>query len=235
MVTLLLTFFVMLLSLANVQDPELFNAGRDSFNRSVNCLGLGLLYGRIPRPNFGHVKIRYFISTPEEPLRTRTIDANQEQLRRIFNKLSRSVKTMPSQITGQRNDFSVTNIRFSPGDATLDEGAKDFLRQFLDDLLQGPDSRPGILYVLALAAGEAAAREQWILSAKRAQAVSEFLRQVMASSSQFKEPAGAAASRQDWSIYSWGAGPGGDWVTQDSLVSGQSQVLIAVLRGENRY
>jgi len=35
MVTLLLTFFVMLLSLAEVQDPELFNKGRDSFWNSV--------------------------------------------------------------------------------------------------------------------------------------------------------------------------------------------------------
>ena len=46
MVTLLLTFFVMLLSLSNVQDPELFNKGRDSFLESLRCIGLGILFGR---------------------------------------------------------------------------------------------------------------------------------------------------------------------------------------------
>ena len=46
MVTLLLTFFVMLLSLASVQDTELFDRGRGSFVLSIRILGLGLLYGR---------------------------------------------------------------------------------------------------------------------------------------------------------------------------------------------
>ncbi len=46
MVTLLLTFFVMLLSLASVQDPELFNRGRGAFAQTIKDLGLGILYGK---------------------------------------------------------------------------------------------------------------------------------------------------------------------------------------------
>ena len=48
MVTLLLTFFVLLLTLAQVQDPELFNQGRDSFLESVRYFGLGALLGAEP-------------------------------------------------------------------------------------------------------------------------------------------------------------------------------------------
>ena len=40
MVTLLLTFFVMLLTLADVQDPELFDKGRDSAYQPQPLLSL---------------------------------------------------------------------------------------------------------------------------------------------------------------------------------------------------
>jgi hypothetical protein len=61
MVTLLLTFFVMLLTLANMQDPSLFNVGRNSFLESLNKFGMGSLFGGYHNPLFGHVKIKYFI------------------------------------------------------------------------------------------------------------------------------------------------------------------------------
>ena len=57
MVTLLLTFFVMLLSLAKEQDPELYNIGRDSFVKSISKCGLGMFYGRKTSTNFGEEKI----------------------------------------------------------------------------------------------------------------------------------------------------------------------------------
>ncbi|MHC4344865.1 MAG: flagellar motor protein MotB, partial [Planctomycetota bacterium] len=55
MVTLLLTFFVMLLTLASMQDPELYNIGRDSFLQSMNQFGIGSLFGGFQNPFFGHV------------------------------------------------------------------------------------------------------------------------------------------------------------------------------------
>ena len=66
MVTLLLTFFVMLLSLATVQDDEIFYKGRDSFSFAIRSLGLGMLLGSKPRPDFGSVKIKHFISSPDK-------------------------------------------------------------------------------------------------------------------------------------------------------------------------
>ena len=127
MVTLLLTFFVMLLSLASMQDPELFNVSRNAFIERVQFSGLGLLPGKKMKPDFGERKIKYFINNPDETFDVRTIDAKDEDIRRIFTKISRSMTTMPSQIVAQRTNFSITNISFSPGDAIINEPAKRFL------------------------------------------------------------------------------------------------------------
>ena len=217
MVTLLLTFFVMLLTLASAQDAELFDRGRGSFVQSIRNLGLGILSGRKPKPDFGNTKEKYFIIKPDSQFEGRTIDAKEEGIRRIFQEVSRSVKTMPSQIVGKTTNFSVTNIRFPPGDATLNESAKRFLTRFSLGLQQDADSKAIRLYVLGLAGEEASEKEQWILSARRAQAVGDFLQ-------------GILPPEANWPIYSWGAGPGGDWVSRNSPISRQSQILIAVLR-----
>jgi outer membrane protein OmpA-like peptidoglycan-associated protein len=219
MVTLLLTFFVMLLSMANYQDPELFHKGRDSFLEAIRGLGLGMLYGRRDRPEFGKVKVKYFISNPDELFEGRTIDAKEEEIRRIFKEVSRSTTTMPSQIVAQTTNFSVTNIRFPPGDATLDESAKRYLTDFCLDLQQDTNQAGIKLYVLGLARDVKSEKEQWILSAERAGAIAAFVRSILPS-----EP--------KWPVYSWGAGPGGDWVDKKSPISKESQILIAVLRGE---
>jgi len=217
MVTLLLTFFVMLLSLAEVQDPEIFDKGRESFWQSIRQQGLGVLYGGVEKPDFGNVKVKYFISNPDKFFKGRTIDAKQEEIRRIFQQVSQSMKTMPSGIVAQKTKFSATDIRFLPGDATLSESAKRFLTQFILDLQRTPDPKALKLYVLGLATDEATEQKQWMLSAERAQVVAQFLQNTLPSGS-------------NWPVYSWGAGPGGGWVGQDSPISEQSQILIAVSR-----
>ena len=73
MVTLLLTFFVMLLTLADVQDPELFNKGRDAFIESLRYVGLGALFGRQEMPQLGNVKDKHSIAEPDESPDRRTM------------------------------------------------------------------------------------------------------------------------------------------------------------------
>jgi len=218
MVTLLLTFFVMLLSLSKTQDPELFNIGRDSFVRSLKTFGLGMLLGRKEMPTFGEVKIKYPISPPDKIFDTRVISAREERTERIFQKLNKSMKAMPSQIVAAKTVYTVTDIRFSPGDDTLSETAKESLTKFCLDLSLEDELEAGKqLYVLGLASDAATEKEQWLLSARRAGSVAGFLQRVLGSSN----------NRQ---VYYWGAGPGGDWVGQDSPISEESQVLIAVLK-----
>ena len=217
MVTLLLTFFVMLLSLAQVQDPELFNVSQDAFVEYVRNFGIGMLIGRKVTPDFGEVKIKYYISNPDKLSEARSIDAKEEDIRQIFQKVRQSMTTMPSQIVAKTANFSVTNISFSQGGATLNEPAKKFLTQFVLDLQQDQGSKSVKLYVLGLAGDETTEKKQWILSARRAQAVADFLNDILPSEP--KRP-----------VYSWGAGTGGDWAAQDSSISRRSQILIAVLR-----
>jgi len=228
MVTLLLTFFVMLLSLSSVQDEELFHKGRESFSFAIRSFGFGMLMGRKPSPDFGHVKIKYFISKPDRLFNSRSINAKEEEIRRVFNELRQSMKTMPSEIVAKKTVFSVTNIRFAPGDASLNESAKQFLSSFCAHLREDSGSRPVKLYVLGLAGQEATEKEQWTLSAKRAEAAADYLRSILYSA------LGSRTQRwPKWTVYSWGAGPGGDWVGQGSPVSKQSQILLAVLRTDD--
>jgi len=215
MVTLLLTFFVMLLTLAHVQDPELYNIGRDSFLQAMNQFGVGSLFGGMQRPFFGHVKIKYYIDRPDAMYEDRTIDANDEEVRRIFKKIDESVTSMPSQIVGGKNIFSVTNIRFAPGEAVLNESAKAFLSEFCRNVQQDTGSRGVKLYVLGLAGDERSEKRQWVVSARRAQAAAGYMQDTL---------------EGKWPVYSWGAGPGGCWVERESPVYAQSQILIAVLR-----
>jgi flagellar motor protein MotB len=217
MVTLLLTFFVMLLTMAEVQDPALFNKGRDSFIKSIRYIGLGVLFGRKEMPDLNMVKLKYYTPDPDETFARRNIDANREKTRRIFKKLTQSMTAIPSQIVAGNTNFALTNVRFPPGQAALNEQARQFLTEFCLDLQQGLGSEAVKLYVLGLDNDEATQKQQWILSARRAQTTAEFLKHTLPSAS-------------NWPVYSWGAGPGGNWVGQNSPISKKSHILIAVLR-----
>lgn len=230
MTTLLLTFFVMLLSLATVQDEELFHKGRDSFSYAIRSLGLGMFTGRKPKPDLGHYKVKHSINEPDRSYKGRNINIKEEKIRLLFNELSQSMKVMPLEITAKKNDFTVANIRFSQGEARLDELAKKFLGGFCTQLQQNYGSRPVKIYVLGLAVDQTGAKEQWILSAKRAKAVADYLRGILSSGTGFQPQRSTFDNWSKWSVYWWGAGPGGDWVRQDSPISEQSQILIAVLR-----
>jgi len=219
MVTLLLTFFVMLLSLARMRDPELVGIGRASFLYSVRSLGIGLLVGKKITPIFEHDKIKYFIDEPDEQFDGRTIDATEEEIRRIFKEVARTVKTVRSQIVAEKTDFAVTDIRFAPGASALDQEAEAWLKKFWRDVWHNSNAHDIVLYVLGLAPDEPTEKQQWIVSAQRARAVAEFLRRLQ--TEDYKRP-----------VYCWGAGPGGDWVGRDGVVSARSQIMIAVLRAD---
>jgi len=230
MVTLLLTFFVMLLTLADVQDPELFDKGRDSFLESIRYVGLGPLFGRQQMPNLGSLKTKYYIPNPDETFNNRSIDAKAEQLHRLLEELKQSMTTITSRITAERADFSVVNVHFLPARADLDNSATKFLTEFCRDLQLSTDQKPGMLYVLGLAPDEITEKEQWLLSARRAEAVAQFLRNNLDSIANLPGNQDRSESRPKWSIHSWGAGPGGVWAGPDSLMSKRSQILIAVLK-----
>ena len=232
MVTLLLTFFVLLLTLADVQDPEYFDKGRDSFINSLRFVGLGMLFGRSRVPYFGDPKLKYSPDHPDEPAESRTIDARAEEFRRIRKMLNERTTMMPSPVVAGRTDFSIANVHFSPGRDDLNEPARKFLTGFCRDLQQDVSQKAVIVYVLGLASEEGTEKEQWLLSARRAKRVEDFLREAFSSSSDsdFQRQRSMFEGQSKYSIYSWGAGSGDGWADRDSPFSKNSQILIAVLR-----
>jgi outer membrane protein OmpA-like peptidoglycan-associated protein len=230
MVTLLLTFFVMLLSLADVQDPELFNKGRDAFLESLVYIGLGPLFGKEQKPHLGASKTKYFVPEPDKSADRRTIDARAEELRRILERLKPFTTIVPSKIMGKGTHYSVTNVRFRSGRADLNDSAAKFLTAFCRDLQQDTDVKPVDLYVLGLASDGQNDRDKWLLSAKRAQAAADFMKHTLSTPSGPDGPHSFFRHPSKWTVYSLGVGPGGDWAGPDSPISQQSQILIGVLR-----
>ncbi len=229
MVTLLLTFFVLLLTLAQVQDPELFQKGRDSFFESIRYCGLGNLLGPKPEIDLGAPKTKHPTSLPETS-EDRTIDEYREKLRRVFEHLTQTMTTLPSQLVGHRLDFSITGIRFARGQADLNGPAQQWLTKFCIDLQQNLTAHACTLYVLGLAGDEASERRQWMLSARRAQATAEYLQDQLVRGSRGVPGITTGGNADSWKVFWWGAGPGGNWAGQDRPDPGQSQILIAVLR-----
>lgn len=228
MVTLLLTFFVMLLSLANVQDPELFDKGRDSFWQSISQKGLGILFGSRGVPYLGYSKTKYQSANSDEDYEGRSIDARDEQVRRTLRQVCEHMTVVPSQIAGRRTDFSVTEIHFGPGRWSLDASG----RRFLVDFCRGIRRKDaGKIYVLGLCRDKLDEKERWLVSARRAKAVADYIEDVFNSRADGEGQYDGIVGMSGWPVYWWGAGDGGDWVVRKSPVYSELEILIAVIRG----
>jgi len=228
MISLLMAFFVMLLTMATTQSGKIayegegiFEATIAGFKKSIDGFGLPGLFGGDPKKHgsptdsmsFDAHKTYYPVK--EQETSGRTIDAAEERLRRVFKKLGRHVKTCKSQLIWGQPDFVVTPITFETKQFTLDLPATDFLKKFTNDLQESSNEKLK-LYIVGLASKETDNKLQWSLSAKRADAVAEFIRENM-------------GQERQWSIYSWGAACGGDWVIKDSVTDEQF-IFIGVVR-----
>lgn len=220
MTTLLMTFFVMLLSLATVQDPSLMNKGRDSFVKSLDRFGLGVFMGSNVTPGLDTNKEKHKV--PEnEPNATRTIDADTELRRRAFKRLDRDMITMPAQVAARRADFShIPGLSFSPGSARLTDASREVLLQFIANLRSGLAGRKGMVYVLGLARQSGSRRQCWTLAAQRAQVVADVINQEL----------NAGQPNPSTRVYAWGAGPGYQWAGSKGPIASDAQILIAVLQ-----
>jgi flagellar motor protein MotB len=233
MISLLMAFFVMLLTMAHEKSGKIayegegiFEATIAGFKKSSSGFGMPVVFGGDTKKhgsgkdslNYDSHKTYYAVKENENSVRT--IDAAEERVRRVFDKLGSHAKTAKSQMSWGKPDFVVTPINFSQGQYDLSPPAKDFLVKFTTDLQESGNERVK-LYVIGLALDESIERQQWMLSSKRADAVADFIRGRMPASSQ-------------WSGYSWGAGTGGDWVVKDSIPAGQSPVFIGVVKDSSQ-
>lgn len=228
MISLLMAFFVMLLTMSTAKSGKLGNEGEGAFEktlygfrRSIAGFGMPGLFGASGEGLvFDSAKVYYPISDGNDKDVQRTIDAREEKLRRTFQRLQGHGKTYEAQVRGQNPNFVVLPITFTKGQALLNESAMQFLKTFTKNL-KGVASVEGLqLYVVGLASDEPNEKEQWLLSARRAQAVAEFLQNDLSSEANCR-------------IFSWGAATGGDWVKRDGPIAQQSQIAVAVLRPGN--
>lgn len=221
MITLLLAFFVLLQAFSTFRDPEMFFMGQGSFRRAIAGLGVpDLLFGKRARPNYEHRKNLH----PTEPdkeqrYRSRVLDAQDEQIRKIFSDLKRSLETKASDLVEEPIHIMPTPIRFAPGQAVLDAPARKYLGELAIRLGQSLRSEAVKVYVVALAADVEDRQQQWVLSAHRAQAAAKLL-----------ESAPSARVRDaGWQIDAWGAGPGDRVRRKFGLIPEHSYVLVAVV------
>jgi outer membrane protein OmpA-like peptidoglycan-associated protein len=226
MTTNLLTFFVLLLSMGHVRDDTLFDDGQRMSLLFLESVREG--FGFRPSTNFEHAKVKYSVDQPDRE-KGITKDAREEQTRRLFENLRRSMQTMPSQLKGDRVEFSVANIEFAPDQAVLDEAGKQWLSRFCLNVRQNLDPAATMLYVVGVADREASETQSRLLAARRSRAVAAFVRQALSAS-----PAGRGTQTPGggppWRVFWWGAGPGASWGGQDAPSPGQSQILIAAMK-----
>ena len=222
MITLLLAFFVLLQAFANMQDPDLFHIGRDSFKRAIAGLGIpNILLGKEDRPKFEFRKQKYPTKEAKNKIpRNRALDAEDEEIRRAFESLRRSMDTRSSDVEAELLDKQIPPITFAPGRAELDSAARNYLSGLAINLQQNLPHKGVRVYVIGLAGEERAGKPQWVVSARRAWAVREFLERSCA----------AVGKQRGWTFASWGAGPGGKWGESLGQIGDQSHVVIVVTR-----
>jgi chemotaxis protein MotB len=218
MITLLLTFFVLLLSMADKQvEHHKFMAGLAAFDRALADFGMaGVLVSSQNKADMDYRKPHYRVEEGNDEKEDRSIDAHTEMLRRILLDIEQMMNISPSHIVGMEKNFLQSGVVFAPGSSELDRSSKQKLAALAESIKINYSQHPPIVYVLGVAADEKTERGQWTCSVNRAQSVLDFLREQL--------PEDAVQS-----IFGWGAGNGGEWVDYSGKVSRKTHILIAVL------
>ncbi|MCK5566039.1 MAG: OmpA family protein [Planctomycetes bacterium] len=216
MITLLLTFFVLLLSMSDSQDKSIYRDGRSAFMRSIAGFGMpGIIFAQNDGSQFEHPKVKYKVSKGKDKSEDRSLDAEMEMKRRVLLELEDLMDISPSQIKATSKEFVATNISFKKGKWQLDDSAKQFIKKYSQQVQESFYSEPLSFYVIGLATSEKSSNQQWIVSARRAQTVADQLRNTFAD--------------KNWPVYSWGAGSGGQWTSDIGQMNKDSQIMIVML------
>ena len=219
MITLLLSFFVMLQTMAHTQDAKLLGISQESFRRAIAGMGIpDFLFGKSGQLDMEYRKIRH--SMEEKPTREinpgRILDADDESIRQLFDKIKKEMETQSSNQTPRLLNVIQTPIAIAPGGSELSAADKEVLDGVVRNLLQN-GAGAGQLEVLGWAGDEPTERQQWVVSAERAGEVERYLRAALGKARQGR-----------WELSSWGLGPSNPKLQALGFVSGKSAILIAV-------
>ncbi len=222
MITLLLSFFIMLQAMGSTRDQEAFLKGQGGFRRAVSGLGIpDWVYGRKETVDLGNPKRKHPMEDdPDNLEKRRVIDAEDERIRKMFADMRRLMKTRTDQYQGAPVRLMATPIAFAAGDAeTLPDEADRFLRQFAAGLEQQGTPAPPAITVIGLAPDQTDVRAQYLVSAGRAHAVAAAL----------KGRLPEKLLERGATVTSWGAGPGKRWWGPGGAVPQGTQIVLAVM------
>lgn len=178
MITLLLAFFVLLQAFAQEQKPELFRQGQGAFKRAIAGMGIpDILFGKEQKIEGPSRKRRYPVEEDEEEEQNlqRIIDPDDDLIRQVFSELKQSVETTTNQGEPRPSNVITVAAGFAPSSASLTLQTRRELGILAANFAQNFNRDQTRIYIMVSAAGESSQRRQWILSARRAKAVSEFL------------------------------------------------------------
>ncbi len=222
MVTLLLAFFVLLQVFAMTQDPDLLAQGRGGFRRSIRQFGLPRwLFGRKEFQIEDYKKKIYPTEEDDETRRQRIIDAEDRKIRQVFQDLKRKIDTETNEdLTSPENVINMP-IRFGRSQASLDAAGRKALSDLAVSIKQSSPEGQVKIYVVGLAPDEPSGEGRWVLSARRARAVQEFLGQGLS----------GETTTRGWNLVSWGAGAGQLYDSRSRGTNGRTFIRIAIHRG----
>jgi hypothetical protein len=175
MITNFLAFFILLQSFSHAQQSEFLQTGETGGRTNVANFGgaPGWLAGKNVQPDFGFWHRKHPMEgdpgnlTPE-----RVIDAEDEEIRKIFDDLRRSIQTDTAKRERPRTQLFPTPIQFATASAALDATAMDYLATFASELTQADGIQHSFIYVIATAEADPSTI---ITSSLRAQAVRDCL------------------------------------------------------------
>jgi flagellar motor protein MotB len=230
MISLLMAFFVMLLTLATAKSGNLCNEGigifehsMNGFRRTIAGFGVPELFGSGNEAlEFDTDRAHFALdSKDEQQPGQRTVDGAEEKTRRLFQVLDRQAHTFKSQVRGKSPEFTAAPIQFGQNDSRINEQAANYLSQFTIALGQAQNPENLSIYIVGFDPNATTIKDQWVNSARRAQATAAFIQNKLGPGSKIK-------------IFSWGGGAGGEWSAGSGTVSRGAEILIAVLNGENK-
>ena len=167
MMTLMLTFFILLVAFAEEQRAELVAAGTGSFIRALNSFGLpGLLPGGRHPIELDHVKPNFLIHPRHIEPDPAQRPLSRDLPRQPEDRLTRS--RIQYHLRNKRAVALATSVTFRPGSAALDEAS----RAQLGDIAALAQQNLSFLGIEAHTTGP---DNGWALSAGRAAAVARYL------------------------------------------------------------
>lgn len=177
MITLLLSFFVMLQTMAKTRDSTLFGVSQDSFRRAIAGYGVpDILFGKQTGPQFDYKKLKYPTEQTDDPgMPHRVIDADDDQIRHLFDQITRQIETQTSEQGQTVVNMVSAPLKLSGGPSSLDPSDREFLISFASNLKQTLSGQDNSVEIIALAGGAGSGKDQYRQALQKAQAVGEFL------------------------------------------------------------